>query len=54
VIVPDASLSDFGQLGALGVIPGWVGTEPFPSQPMVTQTRTVLDAYAASGEPRKR
>ncbi len=49
VIVSDASLSDFGQLGALGVIPGWPGAESFPPQPMVTQTRTVLDAYAASG-----
>ncbi len=48
-VVSDGSLSDFGQLGQLGVIPGWPGMEAFPPQPMVTQTREVLEAYAASG-----
>ncbi|MFI7618069.1 alpha/beta fold hydrolase [Nonomuraea terrae] len=41
-IVSDASLFDLAHLGALGVVPGSPGT---PAQPMVTQTRTVLERY---------
>jgi len=48
-IVSDASFFDLNQLGALGVIPGWPGAEIAPPQPMVTQTRAVLDRYAANG-----
>lgn len=48
-IVADNSLFDMGTLGALGAIPGWPGMEVFPPQPMVSQTRAVLDRYAASG-----
>jgi pimeloyl-ACP methyl ester carboxylesterase len=49
VIVSDTSLYDLGHLGALGAIPGWPGPDAYPAQPMVTQTRAVLDAYAAAG-----
>lgn len=49
VIVSDASLFDLNQLGKLGAIPGWPGDEVAPPQPMVTQTRAVLDRYAAAG-----
>lgn len=35
--------------GNLGVIPGWPGEDVAPAQPMVTQTRAVLEAYAAAG-----
>jgi pimeloyl-ACP methyl ester carboxylesterase len=49
VIVSDTSLYDFGYLGQLGVVPGWPGAETWPPQPMVSQTRAVLDAYAAAG-----
>ncbi|MEU8245324.1 alpha/beta hydrolase [Nonomuraea sp. NPDC048916] len=42
VIVSDTSLFDLAHLGALGVVPGSPGT---PAQPMVTQTRNVLDRY---------
>src|SRR6478609_11031825 len=49
VIVSDTSLYDFAYLGALGVIPGWPGAEAFPPQPMVGQTRHVLDGYSAAG-----
>ncbi|MEO3872569.1 alpha/beta hydrolase [Nonomuraea sp. B12E4] len=42
VIVSDASLFDLAHLGALGVVPGSPGT---PAQPMVTQTRAVLERY---------
>jgi pimeloyl-ACP methyl ester carboxylesterase len=48
-IVSDASLFDLAQLGALGAVPGWPGEEACPPQPMVTQTRAVLDRYAADG-----
>jgi pimeloyl-ACP methyl ester carboxylesterase len=48
-IVGDASLFDMGTLGAYGVIPGWPGADVYPSQPMVSQTRAVLEAYQAHG-----
>lgn len=48
-IVSDTSTSDMGFLGQLGVVPGWPGAEAFPPQPMVSQTRQVLEHYAASG-----
>ena len=49
VIVSDTSLYDLAHLGALGAIPGWPGADAYPPQPMVGQTRAVLDAYAANG-----
>jgi pimeloyl-ACP methyl ester carboxylesterase len=48
-IVSDTSLLDFGFLGQLGFVPEWPGPETYPPQPMVSQTRAVLDAYAANG-----
>ncbi len=48
-IVSDASLFDFGQLGKLGLVPGWPGESVFPAQPMVGQTRAVFDQYRARG-----
>lgn len=48
-IVSDASFFDLNQLGLLGAVPGWPGAEVAPPQPMVTQTRAVLDRYAAAG-----
>jgi pimeloyl-ACP methyl ester carboxylesterase len=48
-IVSDTSLFDFGFLGSLGAIPGWPGNDVFPAQPMVSQMRTVLDAYQKNG-----
>ncbi|MBX7252504.1 MAG: alpha/beta hydrolase [Candidatus Promineofilum sp.] len=48
-VVGDNSLFDFGTLGMLGAVPGWPGVEVFPPQPMVAQTRAVLDRYAANG-----
>lgn len=48
-IVADQSLLEFGTLGQLGVVPDWPGNEVFPSQPMKTQLRTVLDEYRANG-----
>ncbi len=48
-IVSDTSLFCFGHLGALGVVPGWPGADAFPAQPMVAQTRYVLERYRARG-----
>ena len=48
-IVGDASFFDLNQLGAAGIIPGWPGEEVAPPQPMLAQTRAVLDRYAAAG-----
>ncbi len=48
-IVSDASLFDMGTLGRLGLVPGWPGEAAFPSQPMVGQTRQVLQRYATAG-----
>ncbi|HWU89279.1 MAG TPA: alpha/beta fold hydrolase, partial [Kofleriaceae bacterium] len=48
-IVSDTSLFDLGFLGKLGAVPGWPGDEVYPPQPMIRQTRTVLDAYRAAG-----
>lgn len=49
VIVSDTSLMDLAHLGSLGLVPGWPGAEACPAQPMVGQTRAVLDRYAAAG-----
>jgi len=48
-IVSDASMFDIGTLGKLGFVPGWPGDEVFPPQPMIGQTRAVLEQYAARG-----
>ncbi|MDP9848982.1 alpha/beta fold hydrolase [Streptosporangium lutulentum] len=42
VIVSDTSLFDLAHLGALGAIPGSPG---IPAQPMIAQTRAVLERY---------
>lgn len=44
-IVSDNSLFDFGTLGKMGFIPNYPGEEVVPSQPMVSQTRYVLEQY---------
>jgi pimeloyl-ACP methyl ester carboxylesterase len=49
LIVSDESMLDFGTLGKLGYVPGWPGEAVYPPQPMVTQTRTVLEGYRAQG-----
>lgn len=48
-IVSDTSLFDFGFLGQLGAVPGWPGAEVFPPQPMLSQTRSILDIYQRMG-----
>nr|WP_274637199.1 alpha/beta hydrolase [Microbacterium bovistercoris] len=48
-IVSDASYFDLNQLGKAELVPGWPGEEVAPPQPMVSQTRDVLEAYRAAG-----
>lgn len=48
-IVSDTALVDLGYLGQLGLVPDWPGTDTYPAQPMVSQTRAVLDRYQANG-----
>ena len=47
--VSDKAASDPGTLGAMGLIPGWPGMDVYPPQPMLGQTRNVLERYAAAG-----
>jgi len=46
IIISNQSLSDFGVLGQMGLVDGWPGTESYPAQPMVDQTRQVLQKYS--------
>lgn len=48
-IVGDESFFDLHTLGKHGIVPGWPGEETAPPQPMVAQTREVLDRYSATG-----
>jgi pimeloyl-ACP methyl ester carboxylesterase len=48
-IISDASIFEPNDLGRLGILPDWPGDEVAPPQPMVSQTRDVLAAYAAAG-----
>ena len=48
-VVSDESVFDPGTLGKLGLLPDYPGAEVYPSQPMVSQTRYVLEQYAEHG-----
>ena len=48
-IVADGSMFDIGTLGKMGAVPGYPGEDVMPPQPMVSQTRAVLEQYAQSG-----
>ncbi|HET7357041.1 MAG TPA: alpha/beta hydrolase [Nocardioidaceae bacterium] len=48
-IVSDASMLDLAVLGRMGELPGWPGEQEMPPQPMVAQTRRVLDRYREAG-----
>ncbi|MBM2620855.1 alpha/beta fold hydrolase [Actinoplanes sp. LDG1-06] len=49
VIVSDTSLLDRAYLGSIGAIADWPGADACPPQPMVGQTRAVLQRYAGNG-----
>ncbi len=48
-IVSDNSIFDIPVLGKLGFVPGYPGEEVMPPQPMIGQTRAVLEKYQAAG-----
>lgn len=48
-LVSNQSLADMGTLGKMGFVPGYPGDDVFPSQPMLNQTRAVLDQYQTAG-----
>ncbi|NLC66124.1 MAG: alpha/beta hydrolase [Clostridium sp.] len=48
-IVSDASFLDIGNLGKLNILPDWPGEKEYPPQPMVKQTRYVLEKYQENG-----
>lgn len=49
LLVSNTAASDVGYLGKAGLIPGWPGEEVFPPQPMLDQTRAVLERYQSAG-----
>ena len=48
-LVSDRSFSDLAVLGLMGIVPGYPGEAAFPPQPMVAQTRKLLEQYRANG-----
>ncbi|HZR39474.1 MAG TPA: alpha/beta hydrolase [Ktedonobacteraceae bacterium] len=48
-IVSDTSLFDVGFLGQVGAVADWPGAQVYPPQPMIAQTRLVLDTYRSNG-----
>ena len=48
-VIGDGSPLDFAVLGRIGVVPGWPGAQVYPPQPMLAQTRAVLETYASAG-----
>ncbi len=49
VAISDRAASDPVTFGELGLIPGWPGPEVCPHQPMLRQTRYVLERYREAG-----
>mgnify|MGYP001248762735 CR=1 FL=1 len=49
LIVGDMAMFDLAALGAMGAMPGYPGAEECPPQPMLAQTRAVLEQYRAQG-----
>src|SRR3954454_15577788 len=49
MVAADTSMFDLAHLGGLGAVPGRPGAQTHPPQPMIAQTRAMLDRYAAAG-----
>ena len=49
LIVSDNAMFDAANLGSIGAIPDWPGESICPPQPMLQQTRFVLNKYRAQG-----
>ena len=47
--VSNNAVSDPATVGAAGLLPNWPGPDVYPPQPMLGQTRAVLEKYAAAG-----
>ncbi len=47
--VADRAAGDPGTWGPTNLVPGYPGEDAYPSQPMLAQTRAVLDQYANAG-----
>ncbi len=47
--VADGAASDPATLGVIGILPNYPGPEIYPAQPMLSQTRAVLDNYVSKG-----
>jgi len=48
-VVSDESVLDPAVMGKRGELADWPGEDAYPPQPMVSQTRAVLDRYAEAG-----
>jgi pimeloyl-ACP methyl ester carboxylesterase len=48
-LITDAGPLDPGVWGPTGLVPGFPGEDAYPPQPMVSQTRSWLERYAAAG-----
>ena len=48
-IVSNRSMVELGNLGRIGMIPGWPGKRAYPPQPMISQTRYFLEQYKKRG-----
>ncbi len=49
VAISDRAASDPAIFGEMGLIPDWPGPDVYPYQPMLRQTRAVLEAYRNAG-----
>lgn len=49
VVICDGSICDVCHLGRIGMSPGYPGEAFYPPQPMLSQTRAVLDRYRENG-----
>lgn len=49
VVISDGGPLDPGTWGPTELVPGFPGTDQYPAQPMVAQTRSWLDKYVAAG-----
>ncbi|NNJ84612.1 MAG: hypothetical protein HKP13_06720 [Gammaproteobacteria bacterium] len=49
LVVSNQSPFDPATVGAQGLLPNWPGLDIYPPQPMLDQTRAVLEKYAKSG-----
>lgn len=49
MVISNNSFFDLGNLGKMGFIPNYPGENVYPPQPMISQTRRVLESYKDNG-----